>query len=309
MGKLIDKLTPEQEAKFPEYVETFTKYGLSTDPLDPEKVQSTVEKVYKCSGLTPPAEIVICDSPVDAITKINTRLGQPLNMWHRPCYGFHDAYWVAFYEFFRKEVGVEGLDIVHGILESVKNLGWFWPFDEACYVSPRPIMLNRDAQGRLHSLTEKAIEYPDGTGWYYIHGIHIEDERIILHPETLTVDEILNTTNLELKRVMMTEIYGLDRFVTDSGATVIHQDKWGTLYRKEIPGDVDLLMVKVINSTPEQDGSFKPYFLRVHPECRPMFRGKDGNYTFGEPQKLTAKNAVASTFGRKGSDYNPVFES
>jgi hypothetical protein len=31
--------------------------------------------------------------------------------------------------------------------------------------------------------------------------------------------------------------------------------------------------------------------------------------TFGEPQELTARNAVASTFGLYGSEYNPVTET
>ena len=34
--KPIDSLTPEQEAKFPEYVEKWTKVGWICDPLDLE---------------------------------------------------------------------------------------------------------------------------------------------------------------------------------------------------------------------------------------------------------------------------------
>jgi hypothetical protein len=56
--------------------------------------------------------------------------------------------------------------------------------------------------------------------------------------------------------------------------------------------------VKVINSTPELDGSSKPYFLRVHPEARLLL--KDG---VGDAQKLTPLNAVASTFGLTGEQY------
>jgi len=42
----------------------------------------------------------------------------------------------------------------------------------------------------------------------------------------------------------------------------------GELYFAEVPGDEPLVMVKVMNSTLEPDGSPKPYFLRVHPQCR-----------------------------------------
>jgi hypothetical protein len=64
-------------------------------------------------------------------------------------------------------------------------------------------------------------------------------------------------------------------------------------------------MVEVENSTPEPGGERKVYFLRVHPECRPMLR--DGS--FGERQELTAHAAVASTFGLRAEDYHPHAES
>jgi hypothetical protein len=50
-------------------------------------------------------------------------------------------------------------------------------------------------------------------------------------------------------------------------------------------------MVKVKNSTPEPDGLFKDYFLRVPPTVK------------------TAHEAVAWTFGETPETYNPVMES
>jgi hypothetical protein len=63
-------------------------------------------------------------------------------------------------------------------------------------------------------------------------------------------------------------------------------------------------MVKVRNSTPEPDGSVKDYFLRVHPQLRPMIDGG-----LGDPQPMTARNAVASTFGLRGEEYHPTVET
>jgi hypothetical protein len=63
-------------------------------------------------------------------------------------------------------------------------------------------------------------------------------------------------------------------------------------------------MVKVANSTAEADGSFKDYFLRVDPALRPL--RADGS---GEPQALTARNAVASTFGKRGEEYELAVET
>ena len=58
-------------------------------------------------------------------------------------------------------------------------------------------------------------------------------------------------------------------------------------------------MVKVVNSSPEPDGSYKDYFIRVHPKLCPMFVDRQ----FGKPQEMTARNAIASTFGMTGDTY------
>jgi hypothetical protein len=94
------------------------------------------------------------------------------------------------------------------------------------------------------------------------------------------------------------ERYGQSRYLLDSGARRLAEDEFGALYRTEIPGDEPLVMVKVLNSTPEADGSSKPYFLRVHPEMRLLT--SDG---LGDPQRATPLNAIASTFGMTGEQY------
>jgi hypothetical protein len=55
------------------------------------------------------------------------------------------------------------------------------------------------------------------------------------------------------------------------------------------------------NRTPEPNGSCKHHFLRVDPQLRPML--SDGS--FGPPQLLKARNAVASIFGLTGATYEP----
>ena len=59
------------------------------------------------------------------------------------------------------------------------------------------------------------------------------------------------------------------------------------------------MVVKVVNSSPEPDGTYKDYFIEVHPELRLL--GEDGS--LGDPQPLTALNAIASTHGVTGEEY------
>jgi hypothetical protein len=89
----------------------------------------------------------------------------------------------------------------------------------------------------------------------------------------------------------MIERYGQAKYLLDSGAVKIHSDDWGALYRKEIKNDEPLVMVKVVNSTAESDGSFKDYFLRVPPTIE------------------RARQAVAWTFGVPEDEYEPALET
>jgi hypothetical protein len=148
---------------------------------------------------------------------------------------------------------------------------------------------------RLHSDSGPAIR-SDVEGLYYWHGVMVP-AFVVVKPEWVTLKHIADEENAEVRRVFI-ERYGLSRYLLDSGAQKIAEDEFGELYRTEIPGDEPLVMVKVINSTPEADGSSKPYFLRVHPELRLLQQGSLGN-----GQKLTPLNAVASTFGLTGEEY------
>jgi hypothetical protein len=87
-------------------------------------------------------------------------------------------------------------------------------------------------------------------------------EKVILAPQSLTPNEIEKEANTEVRRVMI-EQFGQERFLAESGAQEIHRDDYGVLFRKELASDEPLVMIKVVNSTPEPNGEFKDYFLRV----------------------------------------------
>jgi hypothetical protein len=100
----------------------------------------------------------------------------------------------------------------------------------------------------------------------------------------------------------MIERYGWDRYVADAGGKIInHDERWGTLLRT--PGG---LVLKVINRSPEPDGSFRQYILPVSDQCEPLPDPGDSDARLGEPQALTALNAVASTFGMTGKQYEAL---
>jgi hypothetical protein len=192
--------------------------------------------------------------------------------------------------------------------ETAQSACWWWPHRDFVMVCERPRNIDRDARGRLHSLNGAAIAWPDGWGVYSVHGVRVPAD-IIEQPQLITVQRIDGEQNAEIRRVMI-ERYGIDRYLHDSGAEVLHEDcdQFGhprKLVRKNRAGDEPIVAVFVRNSTLEPDGSRKDYMLRLHPELRPLLDA--GN--FGAPQKFTCRNAVASTFGMRGEQYEPEIET
>jgi hypothetical protein len=162
-------------------------------------------------------------------------------------------------------------------------------FERACFVCDRPLDLKQDERGRLHCPDGPAVSFADGYQIHSWHGVSVGKE-IIESPQNITVESIHFERNAEVRRVMI-ERFGTIRFLTESGAKQIQEDECGVLYRKDLFNDEPIVMVKVINSSPEPDGTFKEYFLRVPPTI------------------TTARAAVAWSFGMKQDEYTPRIET
>jgi hypothetical protein len=104
------------------------------------------------------------------------------------------------------------------------------------------------------------------------------------------VEQIRDEANAEVRRVML-EHFGFDRYLQASGARELHRDETGILWRVELDRDEPLVMVEVVNSTPEPDGTSRTYFLRVPPNIR------------------TARAGVAWTFGLTEDEYHPLAQT
>ncbi|MFJ8845742.1 DUF6745 domain-containing protein [Streptomyces cyaneofuscatus] len=192
--------------------------------------------------------------------------------------GQHDAAWLAAFD-------GRG-DRLTGLAEVARNAGWWWPYERAVVISERPEVLHRDEAGRLDHGEGPALAYRDGFALYAWRGMPVPAD-FLAELASLTPQRIREEENAELRRVML-EYYGYDRYLTESGAEPVHRDETGILWRIALEGDEDVVMVEVVNSTPEPDGTHRTYWLRVPPATR------------------TAKDGVAWTFGLDGTAYAPV---
>lgn len=159
-------------------------------------------------------------------------------------------------------------------------------FDNVCLVSMRPTSIAHDDRGYLHCENGPALTYGDGFGVYSWHGVTVP-ARYIAAPESITIRDINQQNNVTLRRIML-ELYGSERYIEDSFRHPMQEDEYGSLFRRLVEGAEDLVMVRVINSTPNPDGTVSEYWLRVPPHVR------------------TAKEAVAWTFRLAPHQYNPI---
>jgi hypothetical protein len=192
---------------------------------------------------------------------------------------------------------------------------WLLHFtDDTLYWAAKPIVhVERNpafANGRrMHNDKYAALE-SDIENLYFWKGVLVP-AFVVVRPDWITVQHIETEENAEVRRVMI-ERYGVDRYVSDSGAQVVHADldqydRPRRLFVKEVTDDEPIVMVEVTNSSPEPDGHFKTYMLRVDPNA---YEGRASRECHA---------AIASTWRRKGDlsefvfkipeSYRPLVES
>ncbi|GIH93653.1 DUF6745 domain-containing protein [Planobispora siamensis] len=196
--------------------------------------------------------------------------------------GQQDAPWLSLFDALDRPE-------VEALVQVARAAGWWWPFERVAIVCERPAELHLDELSRLHRAGGPAMVFPDGFALHAWGGMPVPAD-FALSMATLTPERIRTEDNAELRRVML-EHFGYDRYLAESGATPLHRDETGILWRIDLPGDEPVVMVEVVNSTAEPDGTFRKYWLRVPPATR------------------TAREGVAWTFGMSEADYRPERET
>jgi hypothetical protein len=176
------------------------------------------------------------------------------------------------------------------------GLAFFWIVESAncrqrtCIAVPRPALHLHT--GRLHHADGPAVEWPNGTCYWFWEGLPIPQRIAARASERARLQVLVRTANPEKRRLLLDRI-GYERFLDIAGAKLGQQDDYGKLWRTTLPVDGEpLTVVEVVNATPEHDGTRRRYFLRVPPTTR------------------TAREAVAWSFEFDDeADYAPTVET
>ncbi len=278
--KTITRLTPEQEAQLDGWAQKYIEIGLRTGPpTDRPALEAAIAQMYRNAELPAP-KISYVRSPV-VLLKRNGDSSEGI------CWGQHDAEWVGFYSFFRRVVGVKGLDAIIPFETIAEQACWFLPLDDECIVCERADALHVDDAGEMHSEGGRAaIAWGDGALMlYFWHGIPVPPEAF--RPGWLTMARLRKEPNVEIRRALL-EIAG-PGFIERTQKPV-QRDDAGALYKFKV-ADRDLAVVVVTNGTQEPDGSYRQYMLAVPPETETAWAG------------------VAATYGKDVAHYAPQFRT
>jgi hypothetical protein len=202
---MITKLTPDQEAQIPVYVERGLKMGLRTKPIDPAEAQEAFNDFYeKILGRSKvPVEIV--GGPTEAWKTIKQRMGKSGNKSDSLSWPFFDgqfwAAWFAYYDYIREVLKIKFDSEKYLVLRRCA-IGVPWPMEDVCILADCPIRISM-VNGVLHNETQAAIEYRDGTKIFSLNGVKMKPCHVLTPASQLDPKEILAEKNVDVRRELI----------------------------------------------------------------------------------------------------------
>ena len=293
------QLTPEQELLLEEVRRKWIAIGMSTDTIDQAKATEALAGAYAQIGRECPP-IIFEPSPKACVwTRARflcawDRLNQSCTTeqlhelaatitddeaksytrdWADNVLGGNTwAGWHGWTEAMRK-VGVPDIERVDAINAVAEQIHLWWPYEQVVIVCDRPSAIRVDERDRLHGEGVPAVEYRDGWGMWIWHDVDATEAVI---KGDFGKAEFLAERNAEVRRVMA-EVKGWEWMLEELGGQRGATDEYGTLWTIDLSTGLEIdnewdrpqvaLVVDVLNSTPEPDGTIKRYLLSVDPEA------------------------------------------
>lgn len=241
---MIEKLTPKQEAKIPEYLEKFRAIGLNTSPCDRPAAEAAIRRMAKYLKQKKPV-FFWYDSPVQAAiasgiletTGIDALKAAPTNLLplaktytkfinqaSSGSYGSFEAYWVSYYSFIVNELDVEHDDLTDIVTDVVSNTGFYIPYDGCYLMSERPVEISFNEQNQLHNEHKPALLYKDNTGVFAINGTRLP-MTVLNKKNSPEIAEVVMKISNVTARVIAQRFVGMDKFLSVLKPKVIDKSK------------------------------------------------------------------------------------
>ena len=283
---MIEKLTPEQEAKLSEFRDRWLNVGLDVAASNRKSCEEAIRKIYKNAGFEPPAQMLWVKSPREAITKAGELLkketGQdadPQQIFNNFCYGAHEASWLSFYSFCMEVLSLDECKPLEPYMEVAMHCGWWLPYDTVCIISEKPVVIHLNDRGLLHKDGGPAIAFGDGFAVWGLNGVRVPQDIAETAWDKIPMEKIIQEKNAEVRREVVRKV-GVERIIKETSAEVIDKE-----------GDYELLLLDI------GDKRMRPYLKMLNPSI--------GTYHIEGVPVGTKTVAEAKKF-RNGTDEQPV---
>jgi len=251
---MIDKLTPEQEAMIPQYVEKYTAIGLCTDRIDPDAAVKYAAKLYEFIQ-KPMPKVIVAKGPIDAwyLTNlyqlVTTKSIDPDNITDDVkveaksiadtstiIWPYLDGqFWASYvaYVKFMQYIGMV-IDTRIDIFEDQLQFGLVFTLDNFCIISDRMSECYRNANG-LHRDGGPAVSYLDGTKIWCLNGVNVPQWLAENPVNKIDISEFAKIQNAEVRREFIRKI-GVERICMELGSVVIDKKDEYELHEIDLGG-------------------------------------------------------------------------
>jgi hypothetical protein len=299
MASKITKLTQEQKDMMPNWVEKWTKIGLSCEPIDIDLSAKYISECYQHSNLEPPKHFIKALSPMGLILTYcaldNVGDNVRANVWAN----VGDNVWANVGDNVRDNVGANvfcgnlspswcacesflhevcGLVLDRNLSEkavsfrnATASCGWWYPTTNIVIICDRPAHIDFE-NGVLHSATRLAIQWRDGLGIAMWRGVSIPNEWIT--DRKPTAKELLAWKNIEQRRCGF-ELIGWDSILVELKAVMIDSNQnpeIGDLYEVDLPDSGKERFIKVLC------GTGRSFVIPVDPTCNTALEAQAWSY-------------------------------
>ena len=199
--KKLEKLTEEQIQLMSQTRDEWINRFFSFKEIDKKAFEDGVKWLYEDLLGKKNPKIIYCDSWIEAC-KIMVGASVRDSVWAYSGYlsTYSNYGWSSFYDYFEK-IGV----LRHDQFKKYKKLinsGVFqaYEYEDVVIAIQPPTTILKDEEGRMNSITQKAFEWSNGDGFYYVNGFELKEDLFLkLKNKELTLEDFLKEESEEVK--------------------------------------------------------------------------------------------------------------
>lgn len=215
---MITQLTQQQIDQFPKFVDKWIKIGTQTGPCDREACMKIADQIAKMHDLPKIENYYFYRSPIEAVHAIMKEYNvSKSDAFKTVIYGYNES-WLSFYDYFLEETDIQLTDKIKPLIALAKVCGWWSYIGNNVYFQDRPEFIHME-NGLLHCEDGPSIRFSDGFCVWSLEG-HRVTEQIVMHPETLTLQQIHDMTNADIQAIML-QRFGWSRYLEETNAKQI----------------------------------------------------------------------------------------